>query len=222
MDAPDRPATARIHPLGAVLAAVGAFVGAFAVNGLVAPLPKPAAGGTCGPGDGSEAAVRAIVDPHSIGAGPRPPASQRSALANWKAFVHDCQTAADQRAAVVAGLLVLAVALLAVGLVLVRRRWAATAPVPLGDPLVSPPVAGDGWPAAAAPAWAPAPVDPRLAPVGAPYVPPPPPPAGWAVPPPPPMPSPWSGGGPPSVAPPPPPASPPPASPPPPPAPPPA
>ena len=43
-----------------------AFGVAFAITGMLVALPKPAAGGTCGPGAGSEAAIQALFAPGSV------------------------------------------------------------------------------------------------------------------------------------------------------------
>jgi hypothetical protein len=104
-----------------VLVSLGLFGAAFALTGLLVGLPRPAAGGTCGPGRGSEAAVVAFFDPVTIGAGPEPSASNAAAHADWVAFVQECQTAADDRAAAAIPILVISVGLVAIGLVLGRR-----------------------------------------------------------------------------------------------------
>jgi hypothetical protein len=108
--------------IGLALIAIGLFGTAFAVAGLLAALPLPAAGGTCGPGQGSEAAVLAMVNPHSIGAGAEPPATDRAARVQWSAFVHDCQAAADHRAYVVLPILVASLVVVVFAAVLLRRR----------------------------------------------------------------------------------------------------
>jgi hypothetical protein len=105
---------------------VGVFGLAFTISGLFSPLPPPTGGGTCGPGQGSEAAVVAIFDPVTIGAGPRPPADQPGNLARWSAFVHGCQTSSDQRAAVTLPLLVASAGLAVLGGSLVWRRSRAS------------------------------------------------------------------------------------------------
>jgi hypothetical protein len=103
---------------------IGIFGIAFAVAGMIAPLPTPAAGGTCGPGTSSESPIVALFDPASIGAGAEPPATQSVARQQWKAFVDQCQTATDNRM-VAAGVIVsvsLGLALIGPHLVLRSRR----------------------------------------------------------------------------------------------------
>ena len=68
-----------------VLVSLGLFGVAFAVTGLLVGLPAPAAGGTCGPGRGSEAAIVAFFDPITIGAGTEPPSTDAAAHADWVA-----------------------------------------------------------------------------------------------------------------------------------------
>jgi hypothetical protein len=99
---------------------VGVFGGALAITGAVAALP-PVAGGTCGPGTNSEAAIVALFDPGSIGAGPEPATNANGGRQEWKAFVHECQTAADNRGLVVLAVLVGSIVVVAVGSVLVLR-----------------------------------------------------------------------------------------------------
>ena len=102
---------------------VGFFGAAFAVSGILVPLPAPAAGGTCGPGAASESALSALTDPSSIGAGPEPSAANTAAHAQWSAFVDQCQSAADQRGFATAAILALSVAVgIGVPLLLLRRR----------------------------------------------------------------------------------------------------
>jgi hypothetical protein len=104
-----------------LLISLGIFGLALAITGLMDGLPKPAAGGTCGPGTASEAAAIAIFDPGSIGAGQKPPASEHAQFTDWNDFVHDCQTAADDRAAATLPTLVVSAAILVFGLLLGRR-----------------------------------------------------------------------------------------------------
>jgi hypothetical protein len=86
--------------LACVLLGVGILAAGVSVA-LVA-LPAPAAGGTCGPGASSEAAIIAFVNPGSIGAGPKPaPGPER---AQWSSFVRECQSATDGRMAVAGSL----------------------------------------------------------------------------------------------------------------------
>jgi hypothetical protein len=102
---------------------LGLFGVGLAISGLLVALPVPAAGGTCGPGKGSEAPIAALFDPISIGAGPEPPASETAAHAQWVAFVSECQTAADNRGmAAVAILAVSAGVALVLPLLLFRRK----------------------------------------------------------------------------------------------------
>jgi hypothetical protein len=114
---------------------VGLFGTTVAVSGLWAPLPPPRAGGTCGPGLGSEAAIAALVNPNSIGAGAEPPATNAAARAQWSQFVRECQTATDDRALVTIPLLIVSLGLGVAGLVLLWKRLEhPTRPAPLsGD-----------------------------------------------------------------------------------------
>ena len=111
------------------LVCVGVFGAAFAVTGALAALPPPAVGGTCGPGHGSEAAIKAIFLPGSIGAGPEPAASNISGRQSWLAFVDECQSAADHRGVTILVIGVAAIGVAVLGLVLVfRSRRQATPP----------------------------------------------------------------------------------------------
>jgi hypothetical protein len=105
-----------------IFVCLGLFGAAFAVTGLLTNLPTPAAGGTCGPGQGSEAAIIALVDPITIGAGPEPPATNPSGRAQWSSFVHECQTAADDRALVAFPILLASAAVAVVGPLAWRKR----------------------------------------------------------------------------------------------------
>jgi hypothetical protein len=78
-----------------IFAAIGVFGAVFAISGLIIALPKPAAGGTCGPGAASEAPIVAVLDPVSIGAGREPAASDTKGHEQWLAFVGECQSSAD-------------------------------------------------------------------------------------------------------------------------------
>jgi hypothetical protein len=119
--------------LGMVLVCLGLFGVAFTVSGLLSPLPRPAVRETCGPGQGSEAAVVAFFDPITIGAGPEPPADQAGNRAQWLAFVHACQSASDQRAAVTFPILFASAGLTAVGGVLLYRRFRRPTEASLDD-----------------------------------------------------------------------------------------
>jgi len=101
---------------------IGVFGAAFALSGVLVALPAPAAGGTCGPGKGSEAPIVAFFDPVSIGAGPEPAASNSAARADWVAFVSECQTSADNRTTAAAVILVLSLAAAVVVPMVMRRR----------------------------------------------------------------------------------------------------
>ncbi len=101
---------------------VGLFGAGLAISGVLIALPAPAAGGTCGPGQASEAPIVALLDPASIGAGPMPAASATADRAEWNAFVSECQASTDNR--MLASLVILVVSLLVavVGPILVLRR----------------------------------------------------------------------------------------------------
>jgi hypothetical protein len=124
-----------------VLVSLGLFGAAFAITGLLIALPRPAAGGTCGPGQASEAAIVALFDPNTIGAGPEPPATDAAARAQWLAFVHECQTAADNRALAAFPILVVSAAIAIIGAVMVGRKTRSSGCRRFGRPQVShPPV----------------------------------------------------------------------------------
>ena len=118
---------------------LGVLGAAFAVTGLLIGLPAPSAGGTCGPGQGSEAAIIAFFDPVTIGAGPEPPASNPTARAQWSAFVDQCQTAADDRALTAFPVFVVSVGIAVVGFLAYRRRTP-------GRTDSTPQVIAAGWP----------------------------------------------------------------------------
>ena len=118
---------------------LGLFGAAFAISGLLVALPKPAVGGTCGPGKSSEAAIVALFDPGSIGAGPEPPATSPTERADWLAFVGECQASADGR--VLGALVIFVVSLVAAlaGTALLlryRKPPASVAPAATSPPLV--------------------------------------------------------------------------------------
>jgi len=97
-----------------------------AVTAVLRPLPAPGAGGTCGPGKGSESAIAAFFNPGSIGAGAEP-ASPAAAILQWMAFVGQCQASTDARMLQALGILVLALILGVVGLVMWRAGRRTTA-----------------------------------------------------------------------------------------------
>jgi hypothetical protein len=90
-------AASRQMGLRLALVFLGLFGIAFALSGLLIGLPRPAVGGSCGPGTTSEPAIVALFDPGSIGAGPEPPATSAANRADWMAFVGECQASADGR-----------------------------------------------------------------------------------------------------------------------------
>jgi len=100
---------------------VGIFGVAFAVTGAVSALPKASDGGTCGPGRGSEAAIVALFNPGSIGAGPEPAAADAGARAQWQAFVNQCQSAADDRGVTASAILLVSIGGATAGSLLVLR-----------------------------------------------------------------------------------------------------
>ncbi len=126
--------------LALALVFVGLFGATVAVSGLWAPLPPPKAGGTCGPGLGAEAAVAALVNPGSIGAGAEPPVTKKAARANWSQFVSECQSATDHRALVTIPLLAVSLVLAVGGLMLLWRRVERpAAPAPPAAPVTDQP-----------------------------------------------------------------------------------
>jgi len=131
--------------LALALLFVGLFGATVAASGLWAPLPLPKAGGTCGPGLGSETAIAALVNPASIGAGAQPPATQAAARAQWIRFVDECQTATNHRVLITVPVLVVSLVLGVTGLAILWRRFGRA------DRPATPPV--DRWP----PAYGPAP-----------------------------------------------------------------
>ncbi len=133
---------------------IGLFGAAFAVAGYLVPLPTPAAGGTCGPGTSSEAPIVALFDPVTIGAGPEPPATQTANRNQWQAFVHDCQSATNNRMLAATVILVLSVGVAVFGPKL-AGRWGrtskqATVTTPptwsTELPHLAPSHQGSGWP----------------------------------------------------------------------------
>jgi hypothetical protein len=122
-----------------ILIYAGLFGAALAIAAMSIGLPAQATG-TCGPGQGSEAAAIAFFDPVTIGAGAEPPASNQAEHTVWANFVHGCQSAADTRMLVALPLLVISLGLVVLGVVLLvrkdRRRDTPAAPS-LGT--------GSGW-----------------------------------------------------------------------------
>lgn len=114
------------HAFHIVCLALAGLALAGAIVIAVLPLPKPAAGGTCGPGKGSEPAIEAFFDPVSIGA-----SSERSAYANGGeegvldrlAFIGECQASANSRIIDGLALIVVAGFFAAVAPPLIRRAW---------------------------------------------------------------------------------------------------
>ena len=107
---------------GLVLVCLGLFGAAFAIAGLLTALPPPAVGGTCGPGQGSEAAIVALLDPVTIGAGPEPAASDVTGRAQWSEFVSECQRATDDRALAAFPILIVSAGVAILGPLVVWRR----------------------------------------------------------------------------------------------------
>ena len=101
---------------------VGTLGAAIAITGMFIALPSPSVGGTCGPGQGSEAAIVALFNPVSIGAGPEPPASNANGRTEWSAFVAECQSSADGRILGALCLLVASVGIILLGLLVGRRK----------------------------------------------------------------------------------------------------
>jgi len=97
---------------------VGIFGVAFAVTGVLTDLPSPAAGGTCGPGKGSETPLEAFFNPASIGAGKEPPTTDAEARLQWLAFVGECQASTDSRVLSTFAITVLGLGLAGLGLAL--------------------------------------------------------------------------------------------------------
>jgi hypothetical protein len=115
------PVKQRTRGIGLALVLVGLFGIAFAVSGLLTGLPRPAVGGSCGPGSTSESSIVALFDPGSIGAGPEPPASSVTDHADWMAFVGECQASADSRVLATFIILIVAVGVALAGVVVASR-----------------------------------------------------------------------------------------------------
>jgi hypothetical protein len=126
-----------------VLVFVGIFGVAFAIAGLLVALPKPAVGGTCGPGSSSESAIVAFFDPGSIGAGAEPAATSATNRADWMAFVGECQASADSRVLGTFAILVVAIGIASIGIALAldasRKPNAVAPPTPEPPPWGPPP-----------------------------------------------------------------------------------
>jgi hypothetical protein len=103
------------------LVLVALFGVAFALSGLLTGLPRPAVGGSCGPGTTSESSIVALFDPGSIGAGQEPPAARTADRAQWMAFVGECQASADSRVLATFVILLASVAAALAGVMLVVR-----------------------------------------------------------------------------------------------------
>jgi hypothetical protein len=114
---------------------VGTLGVAIAITGMFIALPGPSVGGTCGPGRGSEAAIVALVNPGSIGAGTEPPATNAEGRTEWSAFVAECQSSADGRVLGAVCLLVASAGIALLGL-LVGRRKDPPSPAPSTYPAV--------------------------------------------------------------------------------------
>ena len=126
-----------------VCIALGALLLVAAATVALVPLPAPAAGGTCGPGTGSESAVQAFFDPVSIGAGPLPSAASGD-RPQWHAFVDECQSATNTRVTVAGVILVAAL------VALIGNAWIVGRVAPRTTAEASLPGAG----------WYPDPADP--------------------------------------------------------------
>lgn len=101
---------------------IGCFGVAYAAAGMLTALPAPAIGGTCGPSTGSETAFEALAKPSSIGAGPEPSTTNTAGHRQWETFVHQCQTLADRRGLASLAVLVVSLAVAAIGLIWVLRK----------------------------------------------------------------------------------------------------
>jgi hypothetical protein len=115
---------------------VGLFGAAFAITGALVALPKPGAGGTCGPGSSSESSIVAFFDPGSIGAGPEPATTDATDRAKWMAFVGECQASADGRILTTFAVLVLSVTVAVAGTAWAWRSGTRGRSVPYISPWV--------------------------------------------------------------------------------------
>jgi hypothetical protein len=111
-----------------IFVAIGLFGAVFAISGLLIALPKPAAGGTCGPGTASEAPIVAALDPVSIGAGREPASSDTKNYDQWLAFVGECQASADGTVLAALAILVVSTGIALVGPRIVLRKKVDPAP----------------------------------------------------------------------------------------------
>ena len=126
-----RDTDSRTPWLALIITFLGIFGIAVALTAFFSDLPLPHAGGTCGPSTGSETAIEALVEPGSIGAGSEPSTSNTAGRANWLEFVHDCQSATDERAFIAIPTLIVSIGIATLGLILLRRRARRTVdPVP--------------------------------------------------------------------------------------------
>jgi hypothetical protein len=124
---------------GLVLVLLGVMGVAIALTAVLSALPRPAAGGTCGPGRGSESALSAFFDPGSIGAGPVVPRANAANYFNRLAFIGECQSAADARMLIGLAVVVLSLGALALGVVLMlRSRRPAAEDHASAEPVTSP------------------------------------------------------------------------------------
>jgi hypothetical protein len=124
MQPPPRPGPGHILQVVCLALAGLAVIGAIVI--VVLPLPKPAAGGTCGPGTGSESAIEAFFNPVSIGAGSKSTAAGvEGELENLDrlAFIGECQASTDGRMVDALALLIVAGFFALVAPPLVRRAW---------------------------------------------------------------------------------------------------
>ena len=108
---------------------VGLLGATFAITGVLIALPAPSAGGTCGPGRGSETPIEALLNPGSIGAGAEPAATNAEARYQWSAFVSECQASADGRVLAGLAILVASVGVGVLGPMVVLRRKPKSQPV---------------------------------------------------------------------------------------------
>jgi hypothetical protein len=113
-----------------LLVFLGLFGVAFAITGLLVALPKPAVGGTCGPGTGSESSIVAFFDPGSIGAHAEPTTTHATDRADWMAFVSECQALTDSRVLATFAILMVSAALFAAALLLRRGDGRELRPEP--------------------------------------------------------------------------------------------